>query len=314
MKINKLDDLLKLDNSMKMKLVVVACNDEEVLEAVCESSKLGIAEPILIGDKKKTLLIAKEKNLDIKDYLIIDEKDSIKAAEIGVKMVSKGEANFIMKGLVDTGTLLKAVLNKEWGLRTESLLSHVMIYEIPNYSKLIYLTDGGMNLQPSLEDKVKIINNAVLVAKSLGKDEVKVACLAAKESLDPKMVATVDADQLKTRYEEGKFPEGTIVDGPMALDLAVSSASAKIKGYKSKVAGDADILLVPNIEMGNGIGKSITYFAGGKSAGVIMGAKSPIVLVSRADNHESKLYSIALGSMVASNMYQLSANQRLIKQ
>lgn len=302
MNINKLNDLLKLKNNKKMKLVVVACNDEEVLEAVCESSRLGIAEPILIGDKEKTLLIAKEKNLDIKDYLIIDEKDLTKAAEIGVKIVSKGEANFIMKGLVDTGTLLKAVLNKEWGLRTQSLLSHVMVYEIPSYPKLIYLTDGGMNLQPSLEDKVKIINNAVLVAKSLGKKQVKVACLAAKESVDSKMIATVDANELKTMYKEGKFPEGTIVDGPMALDLAVSHSSAEIKGYKSKVAGDADILLVPNIEMGNGIGKSITYFAGGKSAGIIMGARSPIVLVSRADDHESKLLSIALGSIVASNI------------
>lgn len=300
MKINKLNDLLKLRDNKKMKLVVVACHDEEVLEAVYESSKLGIADPILIGDKEKTLAIAKEKNIDIKDFQIIDEKDLKIASEIGVKMVSKGEANFIMKGLVDTGTLLKAVLNKEWGLRTDSLLSHVMVYEIPGYSKLIYLTDGGMNLLPTLDDKVKIINNAVLVAKALGKDEVKVACLAAKESIDPKMIATVDASQLKSKYDEGQFPEGTIVDGPMALDLAVSIASAEIKGYKSKVAGDADILLVPNIEMGNGIGKSITYFAGGKSAGIIMGAKAPIVLVSRANDHESKLFSIALGSIVAS--------------
>ncbi|CAK7065400.1 bifunctional enoyl-CoA hydratase/phosphate acetyltransferase [Tissierella carlieri] len=299
MKINKLDELLNLKHEKPMKLVVVACHDEEVLAAVLEGKRLGIAEPILIGDKEKTIEIAKEKGLDISSYTIIDEKDLNMAAEIGVKMVSSGKANFIMKGLVDTSILLKAVLNKEWGLRTDSLLSHVMLYDIPNYSKLIYLTDGGMNLQPTLEDKVKIIENAVTVAKALGKEEVKVACLAAKEKLDPKMVATVDASELKYRYEEGKFSKGTIVDGPMALDLAVSSSSAEIKGYKSKVSGDADVLLVPNIEMGNGIGKSITYFAGGKSAGVVMGAKAPIVLVSRADDHEAKLYSIALGSLVA---------------
>lgn len=282
-----------------MKLVVVACHDEEVLAAVLESKRLGMTDPILIGDKEKTIEIAKENGLDISSYTIMDEKDLSMAAEIGVKMVSNGEANFIMKGLVDTSILLKAVLNKEWGLRTDSLLSHVMLYDIPNYSKLIYLTDGGMNLQPTLEDKVKIIENAATVAKALGKDEVKVACLAAKEKLDPKMIATVDANELKNRYEEGKFSKGIVVDGPMALDLAVSSSSAEIKGYKSTVAGDADILLVPNIEMGNGIGKSITYFAGGKSAGVVMGAKVPIVLVSRADDHEAKLYSIALGSLVA---------------
>lgn len=299
MEINKLEGLLELKSKGRMKLAVVASHDEEVLEAVVESSKLGITDPILIGDKEKTIAIAKEKGLDISEYKIIDEKDLNMAAEIGVKMVSNGEANFIMKGLVDTSILLKAVLNKEWGLRTQSLLSHVMVYQIPSYNKLIYLTDGGMNLQPTLEDKVKIIENAVIVAKALGRDEVKVACLAAKEKVDPKMIATLDANELKIKYEEGKFSKGIIVDGPMALDLAVSSDSAAIKGYKSLVSGDADILLVPNIEMGNGIGKSITYFAEGKSAGIVMGAKVPIVLVSRADDHETKLYSIALGSTVA---------------
>lgn len=299
MEIKKLEELLKLEYQEPMKLAVVACHDEEVLEAVFESKKLGIAEPILIGDRERTINIAKEKGFDVSSYTIIDETDLSAAAEIGVKMVSKGKANFIMKGLVDTSILLKAVLNKEWGLRTDSLLSHVMLYEIPNYSKLIYLTDGGMNLQPTLEDKAKIIENAAVVGKALGKAEVKVACLAAKEKLDPKMIATVDASELKSRYGEGKFSKGIIVDGPMALDLAVSSSSAEIKGYKSVVAGNADILLVPNIEMGNGIGKSITYFAGGKSAGIVMGAKVPIVLVSRADDHEAKLYSIALGSLVA---------------
>lgn len=302
MEIKKLKDLLDGSDKKGMKLAVVACHDEEVLAAVVESKRLGIADPILIGDKEKTFKIAKEIGLDIKEFNIIDEKDLTLAAEIGVKMVSSGETNFIMKGLVDTSILLKAVLNKEWGLRTDSLISHVMMYEIPNYEKLIYLTDGGMNLQPTFEDKVKIIENAVVVAKALGKKEVKVACLAAKEKIDPKMPATVDAGLLKSRYEEGKFSEGTIVDGPMALDLAVSLSSAEIKGYNSPVAGDADILLVPNIEMGNGIGKSITYFAGGKSAGIVMGAKAPIVLVSRADDHEAKLYSIALGSAIANYM------------
>lgn len=299
MEIKKLEELLKIKTEKKMRLAVVACHDEEVLGAVVEAEKLGIAEPILIGDKKKTDLIAKEKGIDISNYELIDEEDLNMSAEIGVKMVSTGKANFIMKGLVDTSILLKAVLNKEWGLRTDSLLSHVMIYDIPSYSKLIYLTDGGMNLQPSLEDKIKIIENAVTVVKSLGKEEVKVACLAAKEKVDTKMTATVDADELKNKYIKGEFSKGTIVDGPMALDLAVSKSSAEIKGYKSLVAGDADVLLVPNIEMGNGIGKSITYFAGGKSAGIVMGAKAPIVLVSRADDHEAKLYSIALGSAVA---------------
>lgn len=299
MLIEKLDGLLKYKSDKIMKLAVIASHDEEVLEAVVEGSRLGIAEPILIGDEKKTREIAKVKGLDISGYTIIDEKELDLASEIGVRMVSSGKANFIMKGLVPTGTLLKAVLNKEWGLRTESLLSHVMLYEVESYHKLIYLTDGGMNLEPDVDTKVKIIENAAVVGQALGKEELKVACLAAKEKVDPKMISTIDGEKLKAIYKEGKFSHGVIVDGPMALDLAVSKSSAKVKEYESPVAGDADILLVPNIEMGNGIGKSITYFANGKSAGVIMGAKCPIVLVSRADDRNSKLYSIALGSIIA---------------
>lgn len=301
MEIKNLDQLLKVKYDEKMKLAVVASQDEGVLEAVVEASDLGIIEPILIGDKEKTKSIGEVMNLSIDDFQIIDEKDLAKAAEIGVKMVREKKANFIMKGLIDTSTLLKAILNKEWGLRTNSLLSHVMVYEVPTYPKLIYLTDGGMNLSPDVEQKVKIIENSVIVAKALGNNKIKVACLAAKEKVDPKMTATVDALELKERYKKGYFDKGVVVDGPMALDLAICKKSAEIKGYESEVAGDADVLLVPNIEMGNGIGKSITYFAKGKSAGIIMGAKVPIVLVSRADTYESKLYSIALGSIISHN-------------
>lgn len=299
MTIKNLDELLKMDYEKKSKLVVVASHDEEVLEAIIEASNLGIVEPILIGDKIKIKEIAKTKELNVDSYEIIDEKDLEKSAKIGVKLVSEGKADFIMKGLIDTGTLMKAVLNKEWGLRTDKLLSHVMVYEVPTYSKLIYLTDGGMNLYPTLDQKVMILENSIKVAKALGNKEIRVAALAAKEKMDPKMPATVDAMKLSEKYKDGYFGKGVIVDGPMALDLAISEDSAKIKNYESKVAGKADILLVPNIEMGNGIGKSITYFANGKSAGVIMGAKAPIVLVSRADTYESKLYSIALGSIVS---------------
>lgn len=299
MAITKLDDLLKIKNERKMKLAVVSAQDKEVLEAVVEAMKLGIIDPILIGNMEKIEDMLKKFGFNLEEFNIINEKDLGKAAEIGVKLVSRGEADFLMKGIVDTATLMKAVLNKEWGLRTESLLSHIMVYEIDTYPKLIYLTDGGMNLYPDLEQKIKIIENGVQVAKAMGNETVKVACLAAKEIKDPKMPATMDAYEITRKYQEGYFEDGIIIDGPVALDLAVSKKSANIKGYKSEVAGDADILLVPNIEMGNGIGKSITYFAGGKSAGIIMGAKVPVVLTSRADTHESKLYSIALGSIIA---------------
>lgn len=303
MKVERLKDLLKIKQEEPMKLVVVACHDGEVIQAVNEAEELGIINPILIGDKKKTLEIFKEKGIEKEKYRLIDERDLNKAAEIGVKMVSKGEANFIMKGLIDTSILLKAILNKDWGLRTQSLLTHVMIYELPSYKKLIYLTDGGMNLEPSLEEKIQIIENAAIVGKALGKERIKVAALAAKEKVNPKMPATVEANELKERYLRGEFSKELVVDGPLALDLAISEEAVKIKNYKSDVAGDADVLLVPNIEMGNGIGKSITYFAKGKSAGIVMGAKAPIVLVSRADDKEAKLYSIALGSIVAKYLF-----------
>lgn len=304
MKIDNLNQLLEVRHTNKMKLAVIASHDEGVLEAVVKASERGIVEPILIGDQNRTREIANQLEIKVDRYEIIHEENLERAAELGVKLIREGKADFIMKGLIDTSTLLKAVLNKEWGLRTDSLLSHVMVYEVPNYHKLIYLTDGGMNLSPSIEQKVKIIENSVIVAKALGNETVKIACLAAKEKVDLKMDATVQAMELKEKYLNGEFEDGIIVDGPMALDLAVSKDSAKIKGYRSDVAGDADVLLVPNIEMGNGIGKSITYFAGGKSAGIIMGAKVPIVLVSRADTYETKLYSIALGSIISNYIGQ----------
>lgn len=296
--IEKLQDLLSVEGD-KMRLAVVACQDEDVLEAVVESSILGISEPILIGSKSETEEIADRLNLDISGFEFIDETDISAAAEIGVRMVSDGKADFIMKGLVDTAILLKAVLNKDWGLRTDSLLSHVMVYDVETYHKLLYLTDGGMNLNPSLEEKKKIIDNSVIVAKAMGCHNVKVAALAAKEKVNPKMQATVDADELKKMSIAGLFGEGVIVEGPLALDLAVSKEAAKTKKIDNPVVGDADILLVPNIEMGNGIGKTITYLANGKSAGIIMGAKAPVVLVSRADDKDTKLYSIALGNMIS---------------
>lgn len=297
--IKKLDDLLLIKGN-KMKLAVVACQDEDVLEAVVESSNMGITEPILIGDKEETYKIAERIGLDVSNFKFIEEKDLTLAAEIGVRMVSNGEADFIMKGLVDTAILMKSVLNKEWGLRTDSLLSHVMVYDVKTYHKLIYLTDGGMNLSPSLDEKISIVKNAALVVKAMGNETVKVAALAAKEKVNPKMQATVDADKLQELSMKGEFGNDVILEGPLALDLALSKEAAEVKKFESKIAGDTDILLVPNIEMGNGIGKAITYLAEGKSAGIIMGAKAPVVLVSRADDKDSKLYSIALGNMIAS--------------
>lgn len=305
MNIKTLEDLLNLKYYKRMKLVVVACHDKEVLKAIIECEKIGLIEPILIGDLELTKQIAEKLNISVDSFEMINELDLEKSAELGVRLVSTGQADFIMKGLIDTSILLKAVLNKEWGLRTNSLLSHVMVYDIPNYTKLLYLTDGGMNINPSIEDKIKIIENAGIVARALGNDIINVAILAAKEKVDINMIATIHGQELKSRCLKGQFSDGLIIDGPMALDIAISKEAAEIKKYISPVAGNADVLLVANIEMGNGIGKSITYFANGKSAGIIMGAKVPIVLVSRADDHITKLYSIALGAVISAGLMQV---------
>jgi len=298
--INKLEDILdQLKGDKKVVLSVAAAHDEEVLLAIQSAVEKDIIVPILIGEENKIREISKQIKFDLNGIKII-QKDTIEeCAEAAVKLVSSKEADFVMKGLLDTSVILKAVLNKEWGLRTDSLLSHVMVYEIPAYDKLLVTTDGGMNIAPDYDLKVKILKNAIEATKPLGLEEIKVACLAAKEKVNPKMPATVDAKALQEAGERGEFGEGVIVEGPLAFDLAVSKEAAKIKGFESRVAGKTDIMLMPTIEVGNGIGKTLTYFAGGKSAGIIMGAKAPIVLVSRADSHESKLYSIAYGALIA---------------
>ena len=298
--INKLDDMLKkLKGDKRVTLSVAAAHDEEVLLAIKSAVEMEIITPILIGQEHKIRKISKEINFDLDNVKIINKETIEECAETAVKLVSSGEADFVMKGLLDTSVILKAVLNKEWGLRTDSLLSHVMVYEIPSYDKLLVTTDGGMNIEPDYDQKVKILKNAIEATKPLGLKHIKVACLAAKEKVNSKMQATVDARALQEAGERGEFGKDVTVEGPLAFDLAVSKDAAKIKGFESKVSGETDIMLMPTIEVGNGIGKALTYFAGAKSAGIIMGAIAPIVLVSRADSHESKLYSIAYGALIA---------------
>lgn len=299
--IKKLDDIFNELKSCDKKAVlsVAAAHDEEVLLAVKDACEMDIIKAILIGEEDKIRKIASEINFNLDNVEVIDESDLKLCAEKAVKLVSSGKADYVMKGLLDTSIILKEVLNKEYGLRTDSLLSHVMIYEVPSYHKLLILTDGGMNIDPDVSQKKKIADNAIKAAKSLGINTVKVACLAAKEKVNPKMQATLDADELKSMCKDGMFGNGVVVEGPIAFDLAISEEACKIKGYESEVGGDADILLVPTIETGNGIGKALTYMANAKSAGIIMGAKAPVVLVSRADTHESKLYSIAYGAIAA---------------
>ena len=300
--IKKLDQMLDvLKGSEKVVLSVAAAHDEEVLLAIKSATEMNIITPILVGQEDKIRKISDEINFDLNGIKIIDKETIEECAEVAVKLVSSKEADFVMKGLLDTSVILKAVLNKEWGLRTDSLLSHVMVYEADFYPKLLVTTDGGMNIAPNYEQKVKILKNAIKATEPLGLETIKVCALAAKEKVNPKMQATVDAKELEDACKNGEFGENVIVEGPLAFDLAVSKEACEVKGFKTEVGGDVDIILIPTIEVGNGIGKAFTYAAGAKSAGIIMGAKAPIVLVSRADTHESKLYSIAYGAIVAAH-------------
>lgn len=296
--VKSLEELLELAKKKEKKTMAVAvAQDGVVLEAVIKAVEMNIINAILVGNEDEIKSIAVDANIDLSGVKIINECDIIKAAAKAVELVTKGEANYVMKGLLGTSDLLKAVLNKEANLRTNNLLSHVMVYDVKSYEKLILLTDGGMVTYPELKDKIGIIKNAVTVAKALEIDMPKVAPICAVEVVNPSMQATLDAAALSAMNKRGQI-KGCIIDGPLGLDNAISKEAAHHKGIVSEVAGEADILLVPNIEAGNFLGKSMTYFAGAESAGVIVGAKCPVVLVSRADSARSKLYSIALGSIL----------------
>jgi len=299
--IKNFNELLETAKSQKiMKIVIAAAQDEDVIKAVSQAKEIGIAEPVLVGNKAKILEIMNELGIESSEFEIIDEPDLIQAARKSVKLVREGKGDFLMKGILQTADIMRAVLDKEEGLRTDNLISHVMVYEVPSYNKLLYLTDGGMNVAPDLSQKVQILENAVKVCKAMKMKKIYASCIAGAETVNPKIPATVDAkaiEDMKDKWEE----QGVVVQGPVALDLAISSEACAHKGFKGEGGGKADILLVPYYEVGNAMGKAMTYFAGAKSAGVIMGAKVPIVLVSRADSSESKLLSIALGSVIANN-------------
>jgi len=298
--IKSLKDLkAQAKNQKKMTLVVAAAEDEDVLSAVKEAKTSNIIDAVLVGKQSSIEEIAKKIEFDLQDVKVVEATGLENVAEISVKLISEGNADFLMKGKIDTSILLKAVLNKDYGLRTDRLLSHVMVYEVPTYHKLLLMSDGGMNIAPNFEQKEDILRNAILVSRALGNQKTYVSCLAAKEKASDKMPATMDGQKLKNNSLNKAYGEDVYVEGPIAFDLAVSKEAAKIKGYESPVVGETDIFLVPTIEVGNGIGKAMTYMAGAESAGVIMGAKAPIVLVSRADSAETKFFSIALGSVIS---------------
>ena len=296
------NDVIKYAKERGPKIISVACSqDKEVLIAVDMAKKEGIANAILVGDIEKTKEIAKELNIDLDGYELIDEKDLAQASLKAVSLVSEGKADMVMNGLVDTSIILKAVLNKEVGLRTGNILSHVAVFDVKGYDRLFFITDAAMNLSPDLQGKKQIIENACVVAHALDIENPKVAAICAKEKVNPKMQDTVDAKDLEEMCANGDI-KGCIVGGPFALDNAVSEEAAKHKGMSHPIAGKADILLAPDIEAGNILYKSLVFFSETKNAGVIVGAKAPIILTSRADSEETKLNSIALGVLMAAKV------------
>ena len=293
------DDLLSILKGVETKKVAVAvAQDEPVLEAIKEATEKGIAQAILVGDKQQIHEIAKKIDLDLSDYEIMDIKDPKKATLEAVKLVSSGHADMLMKGLVDTATFLRSVLNKEVGLRTGKLMSHVAVFEVEGWDRLLFLTDAAFNTYPELKDKAGMINNAVVVAHACGLEMPKVASICPVEVVNTSMQSTVDAALLAKMSDRGQF-KGCIVDGPFALDNAISEEAAHHKGVKGPVAGKADVLLLPNIETANVMYKTLTYFSKSKNGGLLVGTSAPVILTSRADSFETKVNSIALAALVA---------------
>ncbi|WP_312701385.1 bifunctional enoyl-CoA hydratase/phosphate acetyltransferase [Sedimentibacter sp.] len=283
------------NNDTKKRVAVAAAHDEHTLEAVFKAVNDKLVEPVLIGDKEKIVQILKNLSVSFDENEIIHTSGDTEAAEKTVELINEGKADFIMKGKLQTADLLKAVVNKEKGLRTGSVMSHVAILEIPAYHKLMAVTDGGMMMYPELEEKKQIVENAVGVFTAMGYECPKVAVLTAVETVNPKMPEAVDADNLKKMNQDGEIKD-CIIEGPISVDLTFSKESAQIKGYESPVTGEADILLVPNITTGNILSKALIEFAGATMAGMIVGAKVPIVLTSRGATSEEKYLSLVLSA------------------
>ena len=296
----KLIDLetLAKNKATTRKIAVAAAGDRDVLEALKNAAAYGIIEPVLVGDELKIKPIADEIGFDISKYEIINIPDKFEASVEAVKLIKDGEAEILMKGLVSTGILLKAVLDKEVGLRKGALLSHVAVFETLYYHKLLGVTDAAMNVNPDLEEKIGIIKNAVEVFHKLGHENPKVAIVGSVETINPRMEATMHAATI-SMMNYRKQITGCIIDGPLAIDGAVSKRASELKHITSDVAGDVDIILAPNIDGANILYKSLNFLGGATAAAVIMGAKVPIVLTSRGDTEKSKYYSIALAAAIA---------------
>ena len=273
------------------KLVVAAAEGEHVFKAAIKAENEGIISPIFIGNKERIIELADNLKINPSELEIINNMDQAGSCDEAFQLVSKGKADIVMKGLVNTSTFLKALLNKKYGLVKNSILSHLAVFETPFYHKIIGITDAAINIAPGLKDKAEIIRNAVDAYNKLGVDTPRVGILAAIEKVNPKMKATLHASKLKIMNETQQL-KNCIIDGPLALDNAISQSAARHKGIKSDVAGEVDILVTPDINSGNILYKSLNFLGGAVSAALVLGASVPVILTSRADSDQSKFMSI----------------------
>lgn len=291
--------LSRLGEQKKKKVVVAMAQDSDVLLSLEQARAKGLADAILIGSKGALIEIAAEKNLDLSNYEIVDDEDEKSCISEAVKLVKKGDAQVLMKGICSTKLFLKGILDKEIGLRSSDILSHLAIFESPNYKKLLLMSDAAMNIAPDLNEKIAIINNAINASISLGYIMPKVAVLSAVEKVNAGGIpSSVDAAIIAKMAERGQI-KNAVIDGPLAVDNALSAHANKVKNLVSPVGGDADICIVPNIESGNIFYKLLTILGNAQVAGIVLGAQAPIVLTSRADSDQSKFLSIAAALLIS---------------
>ncbi len=299
MALNSLDAVIRAAKTGSSGVVAVAAaHDTAVIEAVSAARREGIVTPILVGHADVIAKMLTAVGEDPASYEIVPAESDVDCAKAAVALVTQGRAHFLMKGILGTADLMRAVLDKEANLRTDSLLSHVMLFETPGYHKMILMSDGGMNTFPDLDKKVQILDNAAGVLHKLGYDRIHAACVCGAETVNPKIQSTVDAFELTQMTEKWQKYNMDVI-GPVSVDLALSREACAHKHFDAPGAGDADLLLVTNYEMGNAIYKTALCLTGCRAAGLIIGARVPIILVSRSDNADSKLASIALGAVIA---------------
>lgn len=284
-------------NPQKSKVAVAGAANHHVLEAVFEAESMGLTTPVLIGDKSKIIEIIKDMGKDSSDYHIVEGDTSESCGQIAVELIIKGEADFIMKGMAETKDVLKPIVKRENKLNLGGTMSHIAINEVPSFKRLTFLTDGGMIPHPTLEEKKAIAVNAVETLRKIGYEHPRIAVLCGVEKVNPKMPETIDAEALSKMARDGIIGNCDIV-GPISYDLVVDPAVAIIKGYNCEYCGEFDIFLAPNMAAGNILNKSLTITGGGKMAGIVVGAKIPVVITSRGSSSEEKFLSLAFASLL----------------